>query len=127
MRWNRHHNEAHEDEKIDSEDLMDEDNGSESRLESVRHLIRFGLMNGAYFVKKVMPKRVLTDAEERAILMYYQVQCGGCGPFSTVPRYKSQSTSIVLGEELPFELEIPEILWEEARNVRDENSAEKSK
>lgn len=47
LRWDRHHNEAQEDEKIDSDYLMDKDNGRESRLESVRHFIRVAMKKAA--------------------------------------------------------------------------------
>lgn len=89
------------DQKSDSDYLMDEDHDNQSRLKSVRYLIRFGLMEGAYFVEVIMPKKVLTDAEEKRVLMYYQVPRRGCDPFSTVSRIYEGS-----GQLFPVELQM---------------------
>ena len=103
VRWNRCADGAQVDQKSDSDYLMDEDHDhdNQSRLKSVRYLIRFGLMEGAYFVEVVMPKKVLTDAEEKRVLMYYQVPRGGCDPFSTLPRYHAEIEQLI-----PVELQM---------------------
>ena len=103
LRWDRY--QQQEDEKLDFHDLMIEDledHGRESRLQSVRHLIRFGLMNGAYFVENVVDKGILTDDEEKSVLMYYQVPQRGCGPFSTISRTQLNEST----KELPFKLQM---------------------
>ena len=46
-----------------------------------------------------MAQEVLTDAEEKTVLMYFQVPQVGCEPFSTVSRYPQAD-----GERLPSEL-----------------------
>lgn len=100
LRWDQQQRHSHDDidEKYDSDCLMDEDDRCTIRLKSVRHLIRFGLMDGAYFVDNVMDKGVLTDDEEKAVLLYYQAPQRGCGPFSTHSRCRFHSA------ELPFEI-----------------------
>jgi len=51
------------------------------RLESVKDLIRFGLMDGLYFTRSVLPTNVLSPEEAFAVLRFYQDPEGGCGPF----------------------------------------------
>ena len=80
VRWDQHQMQKHVDEKCDSDDVSMLDEETDvlgSQLESIRHLVRFGLMNGAYFASKVMPKGILTDAEEKAVLLYYQISHAG--------------------------------------------------
>eukprot|EP01083_Nonionella_stella_P037061 101076_1 len=55
-------------------------------MKSVRDLIRFGLMDGAYFAKYVEPEKVLSDKELLNVLLYYQQPDRGCGAFSTAFR-----------------------------------------
>ena len=55
-------------------------------LQSVRDLIRFGLMDGAYFTRNVVESKVLSAEELVSVLAYYQVPDRGCGSFSTERR-----------------------------------------
>lgn len=55
-------------------------------LQSVRDLIRFGLMDGPYFTENVVESQVLTAEELVSVLAYYQVPERGCGTFNTESR-----------------------------------------
>ena len=93
LRWNQTHNFSN---------LLNEDYQFEFRLQSVLHLIRFGLMDGAYFVENVMGKGILTDDEEKSVLIYYQAPQRGCGPFSPISRIQMNESA----RELPFKLQM---------------------
>ena len=58
-------------------------------LKELCPFIRFGLMNGEYFVKKVKPLNILTNEEIMDILSYYQCKNDEkCGKFSIIQRGK---------------------------------------
>jgi len=66
-------------------------------LTAVAPFIRFGLMGGKYFATKVVPQNVLTKDETLAVLMYGHAPEQGCGPFSTIARFK-------MGIQIPYTL-----------------------
>jgi len=55
-------------------------------LQEIRHFIRFGLMNGSYFVKKVKSLNVLTDSEMVTIFTFMACNDEECGSFNTTKR-----------------------------------------
>eukprot|EP01084_Bolivina_argentea_P166130 288505_1 len=51
-------------------------------------LIRYGLMDDKYFVKSVLPMKILSDSELVEIMRYSICEDEGCGEFKTNPRAK---------------------------------------
>ena len=58
-----------------------------SLLQSVKDLIRFGLMAGEYFTRNVVPMNVLSDKEVISVFAYFQVPKRGCGSFQIETRH----------------------------------------
>jgi len=57
-------------------------------LKCIKPYIRWGTMDGAYFVKKVIPEGIFDADELVTILKYYQCADEGCGEFVTESRWK---------------------------------------
>eukprot|EP01084_Bolivina_argentea_P089511 161510_1 len=55
-------------------------------LKSVKDLMRFGLMDGAYFAEFVEPEKIFNNKELITILLYFHQPKRGCGVFSTTRR-----------------------------------------
>ena len=73
---------------------------SYEKLKEIRDLIRFGLMDGKYFVERVKSLNILSDQEIITILVYYQCPDSGCGEFCTERRIsKPKSEMEKLGEK----------------------------
>eukprot|EP01083_Nonionella_stella_P089836 250855_1 len=68
------------------ETVVDNEDYKSFLLKSIRYRMRFGLMNGEYFVKNVVPERILTDKELVTIFCYQNCNNLRCGSFITTQR-----------------------------------------
>ena len=85
---------------------MNEIQNLKSRLlKTVIPCIRFGLMDGKYFVKKVKPLNILSVDEIASISCYILCGDGECGKFETKPRaFKEAEPEVYIMKELLYYL-----------------------
>ena len=92
--------------------------GASSLLKSLRHLIRFGLMDGEYFTRNIVPMRVLTDKEMIEVFSYRQYPNGGCGPFNTNTRkLGALKYELLMSSKQTLGLSAVENTWESLQNM----------
>ena len=67
-------------------DCGGEQNQKSILLQELSPFVRFGLMNGKYFVEKVKPLNILTKDEIIEILSYQHAKTGDCAGFNVGKR-----------------------------------------
>ena len=95
-RWQNGQNTVSDEKEAEYDGVCDVD-----ALLRVKDLIRFPLIDGAYFAKNVVPlKGVLTEQEVIAVLCFGHYPDGGCGSFNAEPRG-------IAAKELRYRLRMP--------------------